>query len=276
MDFDGIPIYFLNASLLSVAKDYGIYDERKNILPLSSYELIFYNPNSFENIIKDINKLTEAMSQGANIYVPSNYKSLFGKACKIIALKTNIDAYAIAEIVKKDAEAKYQRALTEAEVRKKEARQKAIYEAEKQEKLENFLKKVDLKMAELVRELRITISKAYKPFAVMGVILGVGYVSWLGTQYWIKEKSAQGELATIRSQNLMLVTENEELTSYKDVKEKIQQLTQQLEGLEEDNNIIKHENNSLKQEITIFSEENLNLRNRIENCNSGFIRLRKC
>ncbi|HYW21236.1 MAG TPA: hypothetical protein VE956_18445 [Nodularia sp. (in: cyanobacteria)] len=276
MEFDGIPIPYLNASLISFAKRYGIYHEGADISYRNDYKLLIYNHTSFVEIIKDINTLTQAMYQGATMYVPSNYKSLFGKACQVIALKTNIDAYAIAEIVKNDAEVKYQKDLTELEAKNKSARQRAIYEEEKRQQLEEFLIKVDRKMAELVRELRITVSKIYKPFAAIGVICGLGYVSWLGTQYWINEKSAQGELANIRTQNRILATENEELASYKNVKSKIQSLNQKVEVLKKDNNIIKAENNSLKEEVTKISDDNRNLRNRIEKCNSGFVRFRKC
>ncbi|BAZ49255.1 hypothetical protein NIES4103_18660 [Nostoc sp. NIES-4103] len=38
-------------------------------------------------------------------------------------------------------------------------------------------------MAELVRELRITASKAAKPLAAISLIVGVGYIAWLGAQY---------------------------------------------------------------------------------------------
>ena len=269
MEFDGIPIHYLNASLIFVAKRYGIYHDRTDIFNRNDYQLLLYNQNSFVEIIKDIDTLTQAMYQGATMYVPLNYTSLFGKACQAIALKTNIDAYAIAEIVKKDAEAKYQTDVTKLQAKNKKARQRS-------EQLEVFLRKVDLKMAELVRELRITISKGYKPFAAIGVICGLGYVSWLGTQYWINEKSAQGELANVRSQNLNLTTENQELASYKNVKNQIKNLTQQLEVVKEDNDKTKNENNSLKQEVTRIYQENNNLRNRIEKCNSGFLRFRKC
>ncbi len=276
MEFDGIPIPYLNASLIFVAKRYGIYHESTDISNGNYYQLLLYNHNSFVEIIKDIDTLTQAMYQGATMYVPSNYKLLFGKACQAIASKTNIDAYAIAEIVKKDAEAKYQIDLAKLQAKNKQARQRAIDEAQRQEQLELFLRKVDRKMAELVRELRITISKGYKPFVAIGVICGLGYVSWLGTQYWINEKTAQGELANVRSQNLNLTAENQELASYKNVKNKIKNLTQQLQVLKEENNKTKNENNSLKQEVTRISQENNNLRNRIEKCNSGFLRFRKC
>jgi hypothetical protein len=276
MDFDGIPVRYLNASLISVAKRYGISHEIRDVSHQNYYQLVNYNHNSFINIIKDIDTLTKAMYQGATMYVPSNYKLLFGKACQAIASQTNIDAYAIGEIVKKEAEVQYQRDLVDFEIKKRKARERAIYEAEKREQLEEFLIKVDRKMAELVRELRITVSKAYKPIAVIGVIVGLGYGSWFATQYWINEKSAQGELANIRNQNLILKTENKELAGYKKVKNKIQNLNQQIEVLKEANNKIKAENNSLNQEITEVSEDNRNLRNRIEKCNSGFIRVRKC
>jgi FtsZ-binding cell division protein ZapB len=276
MEFDGIPIQYLNASLISVAEHYGISHDRRDISYRTDYQLLIYNHNSFAEIIKDIDTLTRAIYQGATIYVPSNYQLLFGKACEAIASKTNINAYAICEIVKKDAEANYQRDLIEFQAKKNKERQRAITEAERREQLEEFLIKVDRNMAELVRELRITVSKAYKPFAIIGVIVGLGYGSWLATQYWINEKSAQGKLVNIRNQNLMLKTENEELAVYKNVKSKIQNLNQQIEVLKGDINKIKVENNSLNQEITKVSEENSNLRNRIEKCNSRFLGLRKC
>jgi chromosome segregation ATPase len=276
MEFDGIPIPYLNASLISVAKRCGIYYESVDIPYRSDYQLVNYNHNSFVNIIKDINTLTEAIYQGATKYVPSNYKQLFGKACQVIALNTNIDAYGIGEIVKTEAEATYQRDLKEIEAKKKETRQRAIKEAERREQREEFLRKVDRKMAELVRELRITVSKVYKPFTAIGLIAGLGYAGWLGAQYWIKEESAQGQLANVRSQNLILTTENKELAKYKDVKSKMQNITQEVEVLKEDNNKIKTKNKSLEQEITRIYNENSNLRKRIERCNSGFLRLGKC
>lgn len=69
---------------------------------------------------------------------------------------------------------------------------------------------------------------------------------------------------------------NKELAKYSDVKKEMQNLTEQVEKLKVENNKIKVDNENLKKELNAEYNSNQNLSNRIEKCNSVFLRLRKC
>ena len=266
MYVEGIPIPYLNASLISVAKRCGTYFDGGTSINSNSYGLIKYaRKQEFIDIVNNLDITTVAIGQGADNYAVSNYTELFGRACYVISISTHIDPKGIAEIVKADAKTTFDK-----------DREKSIRELESKKNRDRFLSQVDLKMSKLVRELRITIAKSYKPIVAIGAIIGVGCLSWVVTQYLHKEYSAQKQLADFRSQNLILRTENKELSKYKDVKFKIQQLSKEVDLLKKENNSFKDKNKKLEQEISSLTNNNRNLQNRIEKCNSGFLRLRKC
>ncbi len=266
MYIEGIPIPYLNASLISIAKSCGTYFDGEASINSNSYGLTKYaRKQEFVDIINDLNTVTNGIRQGADNYAISNYMQLFVKACCVISTGTNIEPKGIGEIVKADARATFNKDI-----------EKSNRELENKKNRDKFLKQVDLKMSELVRELRITVSKSYKPVAVTGAIIGVGFLSWFGVQYLHKELSAQKQLADFRSQNLILTTENKELSKYKDVRNQIQQLTKEVDTLKKENSDMQNKNQSLEKQISALSNNNRNLQNRIERCNSGFVRFRKC
>jgi len=238
-----IPYY--NQALIKIAERFKVYYP-KEIPYTMNYVIVLQNHNSFVNIVENINIISKSIYQGAQKYTVKSYKILFEQACLCIAKSTNIKEDTIAEMVLAEANSIYLARMAEFEFieSQKQAwiekqKLKKIKEVQRKENIEAFIKGVDHKMSELVKELRITVSKGFLPTVVIVGIGGLGYGAWSVARYWHAENSAQAEIGAVRSNNQILQAENKELEKYKSVKEEMEQLRQQINYVSKEKKIIK-------------------------------------